>query len=141
MRNKKYRPIKLWVILILVILILVPASIFLMDGWKRHVVLSCGISVFVGLIVCLTYWFEVKEDCILIRHGLSSFNKQYRLSFKTRVIMIDDIKSIEVGKAGKSIIFYLKDTSAICFQIGGYYNRTEVIGLFNKVKDQIAKDI
>ncbi len=87
--------------------------------------------------MCLSYFFEVKEDRILIRHGLSSFNRQYRSNFKTRTIMIKEINSIDIRDKGKTIIFGLKGEIEIYFQIGGYFNKNEIINLFYDVKKQI----
>lgn len=137
MRNKKYRPIKLWIILLLITLI-VPLSLIFVEGWKKYVILMCGIVSILGLFMCLSYFFEVKEDRILIRHGLSSFNRQYRLNFKTRIIMIKDINSIDIRDNGKTIIFGLKGEIEIYFQIGGYFNKNEIINLFCDVKKQIS---
>ncbi len=110
-----------------------------MDGWKKYLFFCCSVITLIGLIICLTYWFEVKEDKILIKHCLSSYNKQYRSSFKTRIIMINDINSIDVRDFDKTIIINLNNNNSICFQIGGYFNRSEIIQLFYEVKKQINK--
>ncbi|MBQ8164363.1 MAG: hypothetical protein IJZ94_00915 [Clostridia bacterium] len=137
MKNKKYRPVKIWIVLSAVILIGLPFGLFLLDGWKKIVMLLCVLFSFFYLIICLTYWFEVKEDRILIRQGLSSFDEQYRSDFKTRTIMIENIKDIDFRNSGNDIIFTLNDGNAIYFTIGGYCNRTEIVTLISEIKKQI----
>lgn len=128
---------KIWLILGLVLLIAVPPSLFSSSELRKYISLFCFVVLFLGLILCFTYWFEVKEDRIIIRHGLSSFDKQYCSSFKTRTIMICDINSIDIRDSGKVIIISLKSDNSVCFPIGGYFHHSEIIRLFYEVKKQI----
>ena len=138
MRNKKYRPVKLWLILGLVLLI-TPLSWSSDYALRKYLSFFCFVGLLLVLILCFTYWFEVKEDRIIIRHGLSSFDKQYSSNFKTRTIMICDINSIDIRDSGKVIIISLKNGSSVCFPIGGYFHHSEIIRLFYEVKKQIYK--
>ena len=107
MRNKRYRPIKLWIILILFIVVFCLFGIFILDGWKKTVMLICAGLIAIGMILLFTYYFEVKDDMILIRQGISSFNKKYRSSFKTRTILINEINTLDLSEGGKAIIINL----------------------------------
>ena len=137
MRNKKYRPVKLWLLLGGLLLIGVPSFCFFEPGWEKWLGLFSCAGLFFGLIICFTYWFEVKEDRIIIRHGLSSFNKKYISSFKTRTIMICDIQSMDLWDFGKAIVICLKDGNDIYFPIGGYFHHAEIVRLVYEVKKQI----
>ena len=139
MRNKKYRPIKAWIFLSTFFGIIFLSSLVIMDGWKKYAVLFCSFILLGALIISFTYWFEVKENQIVIRHALSSFNKQYRSSFKTRTIMINDISSIEIRDSGKTVIINLKNTNSLALNIGGHFNRSEIIQLMNEVNQQVKE--
>jgi len=134
MKNKKYVPLKLWIILILIILGSILAGIFLFDGLKKIVMFVGAGSLSFIMPLLFTYYFEVKEDRVIIRHGLSSFNKQYHSSFKTITILFEDINDIDIRNNGDAIIIILKDGSSIYFPIGGYFNRSEIINLFYQIK-------
>ena len=68
---KKYRPIKLWIILIILIAFGVLFGVFLMDGWKQVLMLICTGIMFIVFILCTTYYIQFQTDRIIIRHGLS----------------------------------------------------------------------
>ena len=137
MRNKKYRPIKLWIILIVFIAVFWIFGIFVLDGWKRIVMLIGVGLITISITLLFTYYFEVKDDMILIRHGLSSFNRKYRSSFKTRTILINEINNLDLSDSGKAIIINLKNGDSIQFMITGYFNHTEIVKLVYDIKKQI----
>ena len=138
MRNKRYRPVKLWIILISVIIIFAFFGIFLLDSW-RQIVMLIGVGLItICMALTLTYYFEIKDDRIIIRHGLSSFNKKYRSSFKTRIILINEINSIDLSDWEKAIVINLKDANSICFPISGYFHHSEIVKLVYDIKKQLV---
>lgn len=136
MKNKKYRPFKLWIILIAAVLLGIIATVAF-NGWLKILVLVCTSALFLVLILCLTYWFEVKEDRIIIRHGISSYDKQYRSNFKTRTILFENIACIDLRNSGRDVVIGLKDGKAILFTISGYSHRNEIVKLVYEIKKQI----
>ncbi|MCH5172522.1 MAG: hypothetical protein J1F31_06825 [Erysipelotrichales bacterium] len=102
MRNKKYRPVKLWLILISFVILFAFFGIFLLNGWRQIVMLISVGLIAISMALTFTYYFEIKDDRVIIRHGLSSFNKKYRSSFKTRIILINEINSLDLSDGGKS---------------------------------------
>lgn len=139
MRNKKYRPVKLWIFIILFIIAFTLLNIFLLDGWRK-VVMSIALGTLTIIMPFLfTYYFEIKDDRIIIKHGLSSFNKKYRSSFKTRIILIDEIKCLKLVDKRKVIVIILKNDISIYFPIGGYFHSSEIANLIYDVNKQIHK--
>lgn len=138
MRNKKYRPVKLWIILISCIILFAFLGIFLLDGWEQIIMLIGVGLITIGMALTFTYYFEVKADRIIIRHGLSSFNKKYRSSFKTRIILINEINSIDLSDWEKAIVINLKDANSIYFPISGYFHHSEIVKLVYDIKKQLV---
>lgn len=136
MRNKIYRPIKLWLTLLVAIIFSI-VLILILSGWKQivSIIILSGLLIFMP--VLLTYYFKITNDSIIIRHGLSSYSKKYRSSFKTRIILIDEINGLDVRDSGRAIVINLKNGNEIYFPIGGYFNRNEIVRLVYDVKKQI----
>ena len=123
--------------LIGIILLSGVSGILLFYGLKQILVICSSILIILFMPLLFSYYFMVTDDSIIIRHGLSSFQKKYRSSFKTRVIMIKDINGLDVENGGKAIMFNMKDGGSIYFSIGGYFNRGEIIRLVYDVKKQV----
>ena len=145
MRNKKYRPYKLWLILIGVLLIAFPVAIFMDEGRLRITMILCLAILVVFTPLCFTYKFEIKNDRVLIRHALSSFNKQYRSSFKTRTIFINEMRTIYIDDISINkfkvndirVRIVLTNGTEISFPISGYFNHREIRALIADVQKQI----
>lgn len=138
MRNKKYRPVKLWLILGGIILLIFPCVPFF-PGWKKVVSIIGLIIIFFALVFAFTYCFEVTDRSIIIKHRVSSSNKKYRSPFiKAKVIeiKIEDISNI--GICNDHIVITLKDYDEIFLSIGGYFHRSELVQLVQEIKKQNA---
>lgn len=137
---KKYRPIKLWIILLFLISFGVLFGVFLMDGWKRVLMLIYTGIMFIVFILCTTYYVQFQADRIIIRHGLSSFNKSYRSSMKTRHILFNNIKSILINHSNKYVIISLKDGNNILFSFTGYFKIEQIVSEFRKIDYELKKN-
>lgn len=135
---KKYRPIKLLLILIILITIGAVLGIFLLGGWKKIVMLVCTVIMLFAFALCATYYIQFQNDRILIMHGLSSFNKLYRSNFKTRCFLICDIADISINYSSSYVIIRLKDGNNILLSLGGYFNASEIIDQFKVIKNQLT---
>ena len=137
MRYKKYRPFKAWLILVLSVSMFVFLALFLLDGWQKILILTVSGVLIAVMFFLFSYYFQVTEDRILLRHGVSSSNKQLQSYFQTKTILITEINTIDLIDSGQSIAISLKNGNSICFSIGGYFNRTEIIKLIYDIKKQI----
>ena len=135
---KKYRPIKLLLILLALIAFGVLFGAFLMDGWKKVVMLICTLVILFAFVLCATYFIQFQDDKIIIRHGLSSFNKSYSSNFKTRRILICDIDDLLINSSTQSIIIRLKNGANILLNVNGYFNASEIINEFARIKKQLG---
>ena len=135
---KKYRPIKLWVILLMLIIFGFLLGVFLMEGWKKILMLVCTSIIFLMFVLSITYYIQFQNDKIVIRHGLSSFNKSYRSNFKTRYILLRDINSISVNYPNKYVIINLKDGNNIMLSVNGYVKTSIIIDEFKKIDDGLG---
>ena len=134
---KKYRPIKLLIILLAVILLGILLGGFLLNGWKRIVVIA-GTSVIVGaFILGLTYFIQFRDDKVVIKHGLSSFNKSYHSNLKTRHILHADIYNISINYSNKYVIISLKNGANIMLTLNGYFSSYEIMKEFEKINNKI----
>ena len=130
---KKYRPIKLWIILLILITVGILFGGFLMDGWKRVLMLVCTVIMFIVFILCTTYYVQFQTDRLVIRHGLSSFNRSYRSNIKTRYILFSDIKNLSINQASKYVVINLKDGNNIMFSFNGYFKVNQIVSEFRKI--------
>lgn len=130
---KKYRPFKLWIILLSIIVVGALLGGFLMDGWKRVLILVCTSIMFIVFILCATYYIQFQTDRLVIRHGLSSFNKSYRSNIKTRYILFSDIKNILINESSKYVIINLKDENNIMLSLKGYFKIDQIVSEFRKI--------
>ena len=136
---KKYRPIKLWLILLLVTVFGGILGGFLMDGWKQVLMLICTGVIFAAFILSTTYYVQFQKDRIVIRHGLSSFNKSYRSNFKTRHILFSDIIDLSINYSSKYVIISLKDGNNIMFNFNGYSGANQIIDELKNVKNELSR--
>ena len=136
---KKYRPIKLWIILSVLIFVGVLLGGFLIDGWKRIIILICTGAIILVFILSLTYFLQFYDDKIVIRHGLFSFSKSYRSNLKTRNILFDDIRNISLNYSSKYVIINMKDDSNIMLSLNGYLYAYKIIDEFKNVNNKIQK--
>ena len=88
------------------------------------------------LILCLTRYFEIQEDRIIVNQGVCSLNKAYESSFKQRIFLFEDIKDITVEQK-KIVWIKLKDGNTVSFTIISCFHRDEIIGLIYEVRAQI----
>ena len=110
MRNKKYRPIKLQIMLSTILIVCFP-FLFLFDGWEKIAAPFVYVLILVGTIVTFFYGFEVKDDRIIIRHGTTSSYKGFSTNFKRQIILIQDITNIEMEDDGKAIRIDFKNSN------------------------------
>ena len=136
---KRYRPIKLWIILLILIAFGVLIGGFLMDGWKRILMLVCTSIIFIVFILCTTYYIQFQTDRLVIRHGLSSSNKSYRSNMKTRYILFNDIKNLSINHSSKYVIINLKDGNNIMFSFNGYFNADQIVSEFRKIDYELNR--
>ena len=144
MINKKYRPVKIWGWL----LVLVMASFGLLClpiGLFRSVIVGiCCVVLFLSLILMLTYHIEVKEDRLIVRYSTSSdYNREYFSMFKTHTFLFDDIRNLDVYDDGKykRIQIILKTGDSVSFSAVGFLNRdyAEIKSLIFDVKKTICE--
>lgn len=135
---KKYHPNKLLLILFILITIGALFGVLLVDGWKRIVILICTFVMIFAFVLCTTYFIQFQNDKVIIRHGLSSFNKSYRSNFKTRCFLICDIADISINYSSSYVIIELKDGNNILLSLGGYFNASEIIDEFKTVKNKLT---
>ena len=136
---KKHRPIKLLIILLVLIFIGVLFGCFLMDGWKRIVMLTCTSVMVFAFILSTTYFVQFQSDKIVVRHGVSSFSKSYRSNFKTRHISHDDIHDISLDYFNKCVVINMKDGNNVLLSLNGYFHASRIIDEFKKVRNQIRE--
>ncbi len=134
---KKYRPIKLWIILLVLIVFGVLFGGFLMDGWKRVLMLVCTGIMFIVFVLCTTYYIQFQSDRIVIRHGLSSFNKSYRSNMKTRYILFSHINNLTINHSSKYVIINLKDGNNIMLSFKGYLKVDQIVNEFSKINNEL----
>ena len=134
---KKYRPIKLWIILLILIAVGVLLGGFLMEGWKRVLMLVCTGVILIVFLLCTTYYIQFQTDRLVIRHGLSSFNKAYRSNMKTRHILYSNIKNLSINHSKKYVIINLKDSNNIMFSFNGYFKVEQIVSEFKKINNEI----
>ena len=113
MIDKKYRPIKIW-----------------------------GLILVFCLILTLTYYIEVKEDRLIVRYSTSSdYNRKYTSMFKTHILLFDNIRNLDVYDHGKYkyVQIILKTGDSISFSIVGFIDRdyAEIKKLIFDVKKKI----
>jgi len=138
-RNKKYRPWKtVMIILACILVMLITLVLAIIKQDKVVVIFSIvGSIVIVSvLILCLTRYFEIQEDRIIVNQGVCSLNKAYESSFKQRIFLFEDIKDITVEQK-KIVWIELKDGNTISFTIISCFHRDEIIGLIYEVRAQI----
>lgn len=135
---KKYHPNKLLLILFILITIGALFGVLLVDGWKRIVILICTFVMIFAFVLCTTYFIQFQNDKVIIRHGLSSFNKSYRSNFKTRCFLICDIADISINYSSSYVIIELKDGNNILLSLGGYFNASEIIDEFKTVQNKLT---
>lgn len=135
---KKYRPTKLLLILLAVITLGILFGVLLVDDWKRIVIHICTFVMIFAFILCTTYFIQFQNDKVIIRHGLSSFNKSYRSNFKTRCFLICDIADISINYSSSYVIIRLKDGNNILLSLGGYFNASEIIDEFKTIKNKLT---
>ena len=136
---KKYRPVKLCIILLILIIVGILFGGFLMEGWKQVLMLICTSIMFLVFILSTTYYIQFQKDRIVIRHGLSSFNKSYRSSLKTRHILFSDISNLSINYSNKYVIINLKDGNNIMLSFNGYLKTDQLIDEFNVIKKELAQ--
>lgn len=138
---KKYRPIKLWIVLLILIFIGILLGGFLMDGWKRILMLVATSVMVAVFVLTTTYYIQFQHDKIVIKHGLSSFKKSYRSNLKTRYILFNDINSISINPSNKYVVISLKDGNNIMFSFNGYLKTSQLIDEFKNVNNELNKNI
>ncbi len=109
------------------------------DGWKRVLMLICAGIIFAAFVLSTTYYVQFQNDRIVIRHGLSSFNKSYRSNFKTRHILFSDIIDLSINYSGKYVIISLKDGNDILFSFSGYSESNQIIDELKNVKNELNR--
>ncbi len=134
---KKYRPIKLWIILLVLIIVGIVLGAFLMDGWKQVLMLICTSVMIVVFVLTTTYYIQFQNDRIVIRHGLSSFGKSYRSNLKTRYILFNDIDNLSINHSSKYAIINLKDGNNIMFSFKGYLKTYQIVDEFKIVNNKL----
>lgn len=134
---KKYRPIKLWIILLVLIIVGIVLGAFLMDGWKQVLMLICTSVMIVVFVLSTTYYIQFQNDRIVIRHGLSSFGKSYRSNFKTRYILFNDIDNLSINHSSKYAIINLKDGNNIMLSFNGYLKTYQIVDEFKIVNKKL----
>ena len=135
---KKYRPIKLLLILLAIIVVGALFGVLWIDGWKRIVILICTFIITLTFLLCTTYFIQFQNDKVIIRHGLSSFNKSYRSNFKTRCFLICDIADISINYSNSYVIISLKDGNNILLSLGGYFNASKIIDEFKTIQNKLT---
>ena len=139
MRNKKYRPVKLWIIMFFFVVLFALIGFLLLKGWKKIAMLSVAGLLLVSTIVTLTFYIEAKKESLIIGHGLWSKDKRHRSSFTIKTIPIKDIAGLELIRKGRAIVINLKDGNHVIIPIGGYLNRLEIIRLVYDIKKQLEE--
>ena len=137
MRNKKYRPWKLTVILCAIVIGFALEVLLLpLETWERILLIACLTITVIISIPCSLLYIEVQSDRIVTRLGVGSLNKAYQSSFKKRVFMFDDM--IDICVEGRKILrICLKDGSNVGISIDGFFKKNEIIGLIYEVRAQI----
>ena len=142
MIDKKYRPVKIWVLLAVCVM----ASLVLLClpiGMSRSVIVSiCCMGLFLCLILTLTYYIEVKDDRLIVRYSTSSdYNRKYFSMFKTHTFLFDDIRNLDVYDDGKykRVQIILNTGDSVSFSAVGFLNRdyAEIKKLIFDVKKKI----
>ena len=134
---KKYRPTKLYMILLALIAVGILSSAFLLEGWSRVAVLVCTGIMVISFILVMTYYVQFQADRIVIRHGLSSSNKTYSSNFKTVYILHSDINSLSINHLNTYVIIGLKNGNSIMFSFGGYLKKNQIINEFEKINNEL----
>ncbi len=123
MKNKKYRPILLCIFLAVMLMVGIPLCFILLENWIRITLIIIVSFLALGLILCSFYWFEIKDDCVLIS------------IFKTKKIMFDDIDQMDYQD--NMIIIHFKNGNVFSFTIRSFIKKYEIIQLIDEVKQQL----
>ena len=126
MINKKYRPVKIWGLLLLLWLLSL-GILCLPLGMPRSIIVGlCSAVLLLGLMLTLTYYIEVKEDRLIVRYSTSSdYNRKYTSSFKTHTFLLNDIRNLDVFEDGKykHIRIVLKTGDSVSVSAQGFMGR------------------
>ena len=138
MKVRKYRPIKLWIILALCTIVGV-LTLFLMDEViKRIIAIISTILVFIGLLLTMTFYVAFQEDKIIIVNGHST-SALGRLNLKIRrIIPVNLIKSISVQQHSSKVSIVLTDGMTLYYDFAGYFASKEILDNFLCIKGDIS---
>ena len=131
----KHRPIKLWGILTMLVVLSSIFGFVLLDGWRKIVMLSCTAIAVLLLLLSLTYYIEFKIDKIIIKHGILSINRHYKSNFKAKTILINDIGALSLFS--NYVIINLKDGNTVMFNFKGYLDAPNIVNAFDNIKKEL----
>ena len=142
MINKKYRPVKICGLLLL-LWILSLGMLCLPLGIPRSIVVGlCSAILLLGLMLMFTYYIEVKEDRLIVRYSTTSdYNRKYTSALKTHTFLFDDIRNLDVfeDRKYKHIQITLKTGDSVSFSAQGFMGRDyeEIKHLMFDIKKKI----
>ena len=136
---KKYRAVKLWLIMALCVALCVGGIILMKndDNPKSFlylpVLIICTVIIAIAFLWCLTFFIEFEQDRILIRHGHWS-TKNFWGKFGTRTIMKDEITTLWLDRKKLFVRIRLKDETELTYNFGGYFQVDEIFDEFASIE-------
>ncbi|MBQ9716081.1 MAG: hypothetical protein IJV77_06710 [Clostridia bacterium] len=141
MKNKKYRPLGLFFITLVVcgtFCAFYPlASKVRSESFMLYIWIPLSIIGIIFTIISTLYYIEVKEKEIIIFYHTFSFNKAGRTTFKKHIIKTQDIWCIEILK--DKIAITLKVGYFIEFYLHHFLKKEEIKNLFSQVRQQVIE--
>ncbi len=143
MNNKKYRPLK--IVLIMLIVTLIPVAEYIAFDFElgKRIFLIVGASFFALLtLYFVTNYIQFEENEVFVKHGLSSFKKVNGKRYTTKHLLHSDIENIVTNYPNKYVIVSLKNGVNLPISLVGYSRSRsdEMLKEFDKINDKIHSE-
>ncbi len=103
---------------------------------ERIFCLISGILVFCAWLIVAPFYFEIKENKIVVFQGIMSSNKELRSSYKRKEYLFEEMNDIYVNNK-EHIFIRLKDGNVIRFSIMGCLRKNEILDVIQKIRAKI----
>ena len=140
---KKYRPVKLWILMPVLIL----ASIFVcflcieMEKQIGAILLLVCIAVeSVVYIWSFSCYLQFENDKIVTKLGLTSKNLAYCTTFVAKRIKFSDIAFLDIDDWNQYVVISLKDGTKILFVYKLFSNTQEITDELYTIKEKISQE-
>lgn len=132
---KKYRPVKLWIVLLTIILAGVACMIFLGEhGHNLTPGILCGLlSLF--LIHSTTFFIQFQKDRVIIKYTHDSNIKLgITFAFKPRVILYKNITQLYINIDKKEIYILQNDGENVQYSLAYFFPNKKIIERFMNIE-------